>query len=180
MLSRASSTLIHLPLFDDQLLLTRDQFEVLAGPIVERTVAATKSALWAAGPAAATVGAVFLVGGSSRIPLATTALHRAIAVAPTTLEHPETVVAEGAAGGGGPGLSPNSSHSIHRRPGAGRGQVEKLPRPPGRRSGQGAPHADDLVCGRRRHRRCGTGRGSRLSKISRLTTESLRWSPAAA
>jgi len=97
MLSRASSTLIHVPVVDDELLITRDQLESLAGPIVDRTVAATKSALWAAGPAAARVGAVFLVGGSSRIPLATTALHRAIAVPPTTLERPETVVAEGAA-----------------------------------------------------------------------------------
>jgi hypothetical protein len=96
MLSRASSTLVHVPLFDDQLLLTRDQLERLAAPIVDRTVAATKSALWAAGPAASRVGALFLVGGSSRLPLATTALHRAIAVAPTTLERPETVVAEGA------------------------------------------------------------------------------------
>jgi molecular chaperone DnaK (HSP70) len=96
MLSRTSSTLVHVPLFDDDLLLTREQLETLAAPIVDRTVAATKSALWAAGPAAARVGAVFLVGGSSRLPLATTVLHRAIAIAPTTLERPETVVAEGA------------------------------------------------------------------------------------
>ncbi|MEV4510664.1 Hsp70 family protein [Dactylosporangium sp. NPDC049525] len=96
MLSRAPSTLIQVPLFDDELLVTREQFETVAAPIVERTVAATKSALWAAGPAAARLGTVFLVGGSSRIPLASTALHRAIAVAPTTLERPETVVAEGA------------------------------------------------------------------------------------
>jgi molecular chaperone DnaK (HSP70) len=59
-------------------------------------VAATKSALWATGLHADRLETVFLVGGSSRIPLAGTALHRAIAVAPTTLERPETVVAEGA------------------------------------------------------------------------------------
>ncbi|MEU7872214.1 Hsp70 family protein [Dactylosporangium sp. NPDC049140] len=97
MLSRASSTLLYVPLFDDELPLTREQLDVAAAPIVERTVAATKSALWSAGPAASTVAAVFLVGGASRLPLATTALHRAIGVAPTTLERPETVVAEGAA-----------------------------------------------------------------------------------
>ncbi|WP_327001777.1 Hsp70 family protein [Dactylosporangium sp. NBC_01737] len=96
MLSRAPSTLIQVPLYDDEMLVTREQFEAVVAPIVERTVAATKSALWAAGPAAARPGTVFLVGGSSRIPLASTALHRAIAVAPTTLERPETVVAEGA------------------------------------------------------------------------------------
>jgi molecular chaperone DnaK (HSP70) len=97
MLSRTASTLVHVPLFDDELLITREQLEALAAPIVERTVAATKSALWSAGPAASRVGAVFLVGGSSRIPLASTALHRALNVAPTTFERPETVVAEGAA-----------------------------------------------------------------------------------
>ena len=38
---------------------------------------------------------VFLVGGSSRIPLAARMIHQALGVAPTTLEQPETAVAEG-------------------------------------------------------------------------------------
>jgi hypothetical protein len=40
---------------------------------------------------------VFLVGGSSRIPLAATLLHRAVRVSPTAIEQPELVVAEGSA-----------------------------------------------------------------------------------
>jgi hypothetical protein len=39
---------------------------------------------------------VFLVGGSSRVPLAASLLHRALGIAPTVIEQPELVVAEGA------------------------------------------------------------------------------------
>ncbi|MGI5146370.1 Hsp70 family protein [Plantactinospora sp. CA-294935] len=38
----------------------------------------------------------FLVGGSSRVPLVATLLHRTLRIAPTALDHPELVVAEGA------------------------------------------------------------------------------------
>lgn len=38
---------------------------------------------------------MFLVGGGSRIPLAASLLHRALRIAPTVLDHPELVVAEG-------------------------------------------------------------------------------------
>ncbi|GAA0904922.1 hypothetical protein Vau01_109890 [Virgisporangium aurantiacum] len=95
MLSRAASTTVHLPLFEHDVLITRDQLEMLARPVLDRTVTATRSAL-AAGAAASTPAAVYLVGGSSRIPLAATLLHRAFAVAPTAVDSPETVVAEGA------------------------------------------------------------------------------------
>ncbi|MEV0129192.1 Hsp70 family protein [Dactylosporangium sp. NPDC050688] len=95
MLSRSSSTSIHVPLYDRDTVLTRDQFEVLARPVIDRTVAAARAAQAAAGGAAPS--AILLVGGSSRIPLAATVLHRVTGVAPTTLEQPETAVAEGAA-----------------------------------------------------------------------------------
>jgi hypothetical protein len=42
------------------------------------------------------LGGVLLVGGSSRIPLVATLLHRAFGVPPTVFEQPELVVAEGA------------------------------------------------------------------------------------
>jgi molecular chaperone DnaK (HSP70) len=96
MLSRTASTTVHLPLFEHDVLLTRDQLELLARPVLDRTVTATRSALAAAGVAASTPAAVYLVGGSSRIPLAATLLHRALTVAPTAVDSPETVVAEGA------------------------------------------------------------------------------------
>jgi WD40 repeat protein/actin-like ATPase involved in cell morphogenesis len=93
MLSRAASTLIHVPLFDDEALLTREQFEALAGPVVERTVATCRGVLRRAG---VEVTGLFLVGGSSRIPLAATMLHREFRIPATVSERPELVVAEGA------------------------------------------------------------------------------------
>src|SRR5207248_424072 len=52
--------------------------------------------LRAAGIPPEQVAAVYLVGGSSRIPLAATLLHRTLRIAPTAIDQPELVVAEGA------------------------------------------------------------------------------------
>jgi hypothetical protein len=46
---------------------------------------------------ASQVAGLFLVGGATRVPLVATLLHRALGIAPTTLEQPEVVVAAGAA-----------------------------------------------------------------------------------
>jgi hypothetical protein len=96
MLSRAATSYIHIPLLDVEAPLGREQFERLAQPVVNRTVRACRSALAAAGVAPADLDVVLLVGGSSRIPLAATLLHRAFGTAPTAVEQPELVVAEGA------------------------------------------------------------------------------------
>jgi branched-chain amino acid transport system substrate-binding protein len=76
--------------------LGREQLEQLARPILDRTVTATMLALTSAGLTPQRLAAVFLVGGSSRIPLAATLLHRAFGTSPTAIEQPELVVAEGA------------------------------------------------------------------------------------
>src|SRR6185369_608258 len=77
------------------------------------------------------VSAIFLVGGSSRIPLAATLLHRAFGLAPTAIEQPELVVAEGSlylaprtgramvAGAGAGGPSPVSGPPVPTRPTSG-------------------------------------------------------------
>ena len=95
MLARNAWTTVHLPLVEKDILITRDQLELLARPVLDRTVAATRSVLAAAGPATFTLAAAYLVGGSSRIPLAATLLHRALGLAPTVVDNPETAVAEG-------------------------------------------------------------------------------------
>ena len=69
--------------------------EYLARPLLDRTVAATAAAIRAAQVDASRIAGVFLVGGSSRIPLAATLLHRALGIAPTIIEQPELVVAGG-------------------------------------------------------------------------------------
>ncbi|MBT8224215.1 MAG: Hsp70 family protein, partial [Dactylosporangium sp.] len=97
MLSRASSTFIHVPLVDVDVPLGREQFENLARPILDQTMAATQRAVQAAGVRPDEIAGVFPVGGSSRIPLVATLLHRTFRLAPTVLDQPELVVAEGAA-----------------------------------------------------------------------------------
>ncbi|WP_433216608.1 ABC transporter substrate-binding protein [Dactylosporangium sp. CS-047395] len=96
MLSRAATTYVHVPLFDESVPIGREQLEELARPILNRTVTATQIAVSAAALGDRPVSALFLVGGSSRIPLAATLLHRAFGLAPTAIEQPELVVAEGA------------------------------------------------------------------------------------
>jgi hypothetical protein len=95
MLSRTSSSMISIPLIDEDVVLGREQLERLARPILDRTVAATLAAVRSAGADPREIAGVFLVGGSSRIPLAATVLHSALGVAPTVIEQPEMVVAEG-------------------------------------------------------------------------------------
>ncbi|MFB9318468.1 Hsp70 family protein [Cryptosporangium minutisporangium] len=94
-LSRHPATDLHVPLVNTGVRLTREEFEKLATPLLDRTSALTLSVLRTAGIAPEQVGGVFLVGGSSRIPLAATLLHRTLRIAPTALDYPELVVAEG-------------------------------------------------------------------------------------
>src|SRR6266540_4027795 len=97
MLSRTASADIHLPALEVDAHLTREEFEGLVRPYLEQTVACLRRALDAAGQtSAAQLVGIFLVGGSSRIPLAAHLIHTELGVAPTTLEQPETVVVEGA------------------------------------------------------------------------------------
>ncbi|GAA3288667.1 Hsp70 family protein [Dactylosporangium vinaceum] len=93
-LSRSASTYVHLPILDQDAPLGREQVERLAAPVVARTVALTRSVIAASVPAGRLTG-LFLVGGSSRIPLVATALHRVTGTAPTVMEQPELAVAQG-------------------------------------------------------------------------------------
>ncbi|GAA1873982.1 hypothetical protein GCM10009687_47420 [Asanoa iriomotensis] len=95
MLSRATTTLVHVPLIDADVPLGREQLDKLTAPILARTVAATRAALTAAGVAVRELGAVYLAGGSSRMPSVGTLLHRELGSTPTQVDQPELVVAEG-------------------------------------------------------------------------------------
>src|SRR5262249_60943143 len=75
--------------------LTREEFEKAVRPHLDRTAALTLSVLREAGVPREQIAGVFLVGGSSRIPLAATLLHRTLRLAPTAIDQPELVVAEG-------------------------------------------------------------------------------------
>jgi hypothetical protein len=94
-LSRSTSVDLRLPLLDREVPVTRAEFDRVAGPLVERTVRTTAALVRHARLGPAGIGGVFLVGGSSRIPLVGSLLERALGVRPTVAEQPELVVAEG-------------------------------------------------------------------------------------
>ncbi|GAA2345726.1 Hsp70 family protein [Dactylosporangium salmoneum] len=94
-LSRSSTASVHLPLFETDVHVTRPEFEQLSRSYLQRTVDLTASTLQRAGVRSDQIGGLFLVGGSSRIPLVSTLLHQRLGVAPTLIEQPELVVALG-------------------------------------------------------------------------------------
>src|SRR5690348_6832780 len=96
-LSRHAGAALHIPLVDTDVRLTRDEFDNAARPLLASTVDVTLATLRGAGVPREQVAGVFLVGGSSRVPLAASLLHRALGIAPTVIEQPELVVAQGAA-----------------------------------------------------------------------------------
>jgi len=94
MLSRADTASVPIPVLEQETTVTRAEFEDLVRPLLERTVQTTVDAISAAALPRDRITAVLLVGGSSRIPLAAQLL-RAHGLEPSTMEQPETVVAEG-------------------------------------------------------------------------------------
>lgn len=126
-LSRTSSAGVHVPLFEVDLHVTRAEFEQVSRPYLQRTVDLTANTLQRAGVRADQIAGLFLVGGSSRIPMVSTLLHQRLGVAPTIIEQPELVVALGSAIAAMPG-----------RP-APAGAPQAGPRPPGMGAPMGVP-----------------------------------------
>lgn len=96
MLSRQPHAGLYVPVVDREVAVSREEFEALARPYLERAATLTGQVMARAGVDADNLAGVFLVGGASRVPLAATTLHQVTGVAPTVLEQPEIVVAEGA------------------------------------------------------------------------------------
>ncbi|MDG4823425.1 Hsp70 family protein [Asanoa sp. WMMD1127] len=95
-LSRSPSADLVVPICDVEAHLTRTELEKVALPILAQTVQVTKAVIDAAALPPGNRAGVFLVGGSSRIPLLATLLHRELGEPPVVIEQPELVVAEGA------------------------------------------------------------------------------------
>jgi hypothetical protein len=96
MLSRTTTAPLPVPGVEQALHLTRDEFERLAGPLLNRAVEVTEKVIAGAGLRPDALAGLFLVGGSSRVPLVGRLLHARLGIAPTVLEQPELPVAEGA------------------------------------------------------------------------------------
>jgi molecular chaperone DnaK len=95
-LSRESSASMFVPIADQEVLLTRQQFEAAAEPVLRRTIEVAVRTVKQARVRDADVAGWFLVGGATRTPLVATMLFRATGVPPVVLEEPQFVVAEGA------------------------------------------------------------------------------------
>ncbi|MEU8609583.1 Hsp70 family protein, partial [Actinoplanes sp. NPDC048791] len=96
MLSRTALAPVPVPGVEHAAHLTRDEFETAAGPLLRRGVAEAGVVIRAAGVGPTELAGLFLVGGSSRVPLVARLLHGELGIAPTVLEQPELPVAEGA------------------------------------------------------------------------------------
>jgi type VII secretion-associated protein (TIGR03931 family) len=83
------------PPFADAHVTREDLERLIAGPL-GRAVELTRAAIDEAGVRPKQLTAIFLVGGSSRIPMISRLVHERMGVVPTTLDQPETVVARGA------------------------------------------------------------------------------------
>ncbi|MDR7328259.1 Hsp70 family protein [Catenuloplanes niger] len=145
-LSRATSTVLHVPIFDEEAPLGREQLDQAARPVLERTLVATRRVMAGAGGAPA---GVFLIGGASRMPLTASLLHQSLGVRPTLLDQPELVVAEGAlyatapAAGSAP---PTAVRSPARRPPAAPPPAAHRPgHPVGGRRAAGTPPGASAV-----------------------------------
>src|SRR5437762_4064432 len=82
-------------MLDSDVLVTRDELEVAARPLIDKTVRITQGVIRAAGVQPERIAGLFLVGGASRMPLVATRLHRALGQPAVALEQPELVVAQG-------------------------------------------------------------------------------------
>ncbi|MFI9641085.1 Hsp70 family protein [Micromonospora sp. NPDC051925] len=96
MLSRAAVAPVAVPGLETAVPLTREDLERLATPLLTRAVARTREVVAEAGLTPDRLAGLFLVGGSSRVPLVGRLLHTGLSIAPTVLEQPELPVAEGA------------------------------------------------------------------------------------
>ncbi len=80
-----------------EFVLRRSEFEALAEPFIERTLAVCQEALDVAGVATKELGEILLVGGSTRIPLVRRRLSSFFGKMPQARINPDEVVAIGAA-----------------------------------------------------------------------------------
>ncbi|WP_030491434.1 hsp70 family protein [Micromonospora chokoriensis] len=95
-LSRSAVAPVAVPGVAETVQLTRADVERVATPLLHRAVQRAREVIAAAGLRPDQLAGLFLVGGSSRIPLVARMLHAELGIAPTVLDQPELPVAEGA------------------------------------------------------------------------------------
>ncbi|GAB3308738.1 Hsp70 family protein [Epidermidibacterium keratini] len=95
-LSRNPHTDIAFPAPFDDVHLTRSEFEDLIRPNLARSVELLQTTIDEANLTPKQLAGVYLVGGSSRVPLVARLIQEGMGITPTTLDQPESTVASGA------------------------------------------------------------------------------------
>ncbi|HVK20688.1 MAG TPA: Hsp70 family protein [Actinokineospora sp.] len=95
-LSRHPQTEVPMPEPFDDVLVTRAELEALIRPSMLRSVELLAGTIRATGMTPDRMVGIYLVGGSSRIPLVATLIAEQLRIVPTSLDQPETAVALGA------------------------------------------------------------------------------------
>jgi actin-like ATPase involved in cell morphogenesis len=95
-LSRHPQTDVPMPEPFTDVLVTRSELEALVRPAMLRSVELLSRTLRSAGLAPDRLAGIYLVGGSSRLPLVGTMIAEKVGVVPSSLDQPETAVALGA------------------------------------------------------------------------------------
>ncbi|GAB1514230.1 Hsp70 family protein [Actinophytocola sp. KF-1] len=95
-LSRHPQTEVPLPEPFDDVLVTRVELEALIRPSLLRSVELLAATIRSTGTTPERLVGIYLVGGSSRIPLIATLIAEQLRVVPSSLDQPETAVALGA------------------------------------------------------------------------------------
>lgn len=117
-LSRHAYTDVPLPPPFADAHVTRDDLERLVTEPLRRAATLTMDAVTEAGLRPNQLAGLFLVGGSSRIPLVARLLTERTGIIPTTLDQPETVVARGALRAVSPGIRRSGGTPTGRTAGA--------------------------------------------------------------
>ena len=157
MLSRGAFAPVPMPGVEHAVQLTRDEFEASAGPLIRRGVSEAGVVIRAAGLTPRELAGLFLVGGSSRVPLVARLLHSELGIAPTVLEQPELPVAEGAiiavaeapsGVGRGGGLHPGAD-AARLMPGVGGSDGQARPQPVAEAGSAGSHESAELAAPQR-------------------------------
>ncbi|WP_158840350.1 Hsp70 family protein [Saccharothrix deserti] len=95
-LSRHAHTEVPMPEPFEDVLVNRSDLEALVRPSMMRSVELLESTIRSTGMAPNQLAGIYLVGGSSRMPLVATMIAEQVRIVPTSLDQPETSVALGA------------------------------------------------------------------------------------
>ncbi|MGH3861612.1 Hsp70 family protein [Actinokineospora sp.] len=125
-LSRHPQTEVPMPEPFDDVLVTRAELEALIRPSMLRSVELLAGTIRSTGLSPDRLVGIYLVGGSSRIPLVATLIAEQLRVVPTSLDQPETAVALGAHNVSQEGISMRTSQV---GPQSGGVQAQRFPQP---------------------------------------------------